>query len=197
MISLRQALDHVDKLKGPPSQALTIDSIKLATLTCRHPLEEFQAKIVKHEKGLGLGKSEGRLKDAGHRVQWGLGGGRNSEVNRLRNYLNVHLNIINTLLLKQGLEQLDIASEQRQTNQNALEKSIKDSLQDLRDVRQNVEEQVLAVRENKTILQTLLNIVGGHIDAPLKALTGVVTKVWYVSPGLATSHFSLGIVVYV
>lgn len=50
------------------------------------------------------------LKDAGRKVQFAFG--RKSEVDRLRNYLNIRVGTVNMLLARQGLEMLKVAAEQ-------------------------------------------------------------------------------------
>ena len=176
MGSLKRALIQVDKLKGRGDQAIAIDQIKCAALTCRYPLEEFLAKIQKYEKSLGLVNSIGKIKDAGRKVQYAFG--KKDEANTLRSYLNIHIGTINMLLLQQGLELLDVASEQTDKNQEGLRDIIEVSSRELREVRGNVEAQTLAVRENKSITQKLFWMVSGEIAAPLRSLGRTVAKVW-------------------
>ena len=95
MCSLGRDLDHVDKLKERGNQAIAVDQIKCAALTCQYPPEDLLSKIKKHEKNLGL-ESSGMLKDAGRKIQWAFG--KRDEVNRLRDYLNIHIGTINMLL---------------------------------------------------------------------------------------------------
>lgn len=166
----------MDKLKGRGDQAIAVDQIKCAALTCRHPLEEFLAKIERYEKSLGLGQSLGKIKDAGRKIQYAFG--RKDEASVLRDYLNIHIGIINMLLVGQGLEMLEVASEQTEKNQEELRGRIESSSRELREVRGNVEAQALAVRENNSIIQKLFWMVSGEIAAPLRALSQTVAKVW-------------------
>ena len=176
MYSLKRALIQVDKLKGRGDQAIAIDQIKCAALTCRYPLEGFLAKIQKYEKSLGLGKSVGRIKDAGRKLQYAFG--KKDEADTLRNYLNIHIGIINMLLVTQGLEMLDVASEQTDKNQEELRDRIEGSSRELRVVKGNVEAQTLAVRENNSLIRKLFWMVSGEVAAPLKSLGQTVAKVW-------------------
>ena len=179
MYSLNRALSQVDKLKGRGDQAIAIDQIKYAALTCRSPIEQFLAKIQKYEKSLGLGKSVNKIIDAGRKVQYA--GEKKDEANKLRRYLNLHIGTINMLMLQHGLERLDIASEQSEQNRRDQEE-IKDRIEscsrELKEVKGNVEAQVLAVRENKSIIYKLFRMVSGEIAAPLKTLSQTVAKVW-------------------
>ena len=174
--SLRRALNQVDKLKGRGDQAIAIDRIKCAALTCKYPLEQFLAKIQKYEKSLGLGKSVAKVRDAGRKIQYALG--RRDEANMLRNYLNLHIGTINMLMLQEGLERLDVASEKSEKNQEETKDGIKVCSRELKGVKGSVEAQVLAVRENNSILQKLFCMVSGEIAAPLKTLSQTVAKVW-------------------
>ena len=174
--SLKLALSQVDKLRGRGDQAIAIEQIKCAALTCSYPVEEFLAKIQKYEKSLGLGKSVDKVRDAGRKVQYAFG--KKDEANRLRNYLNLHIGTINMLMLQEGLERLDVASEKSEKNQEETKDGIDSCSRELKDVKGNVEAQVLAVRENKSMIQKLFWMVSGEIAAPLKTLSQTVAKVW-------------------
>lgn len=123
-----------------------------------------------------MGKSVGKIKDAGRKVQYAFG--KNDEAGKLRNYLNIHIGTINMLLVRQGLEMLDIASEQTSKNQEELRDRIDASSKELGEMRGNVEAQALAVRENTTLIQKLFWMVTGEVAAPLKSLSQTVAKVW-------------------
>lgn len=166
----------MDKLKGRGDQAIAIDQIKCAALTCEDQLKDFLAKIQKYERSLGIGKSVSKIKDAGRKVQYAFG--KKDEANTLRNYLNIHIGTINMLLVRQGLQMLEVASEQTDKNKEELKERIEDSSRELREVRGNVEAQSLAVRENNSIIQKLFWMVSGEIAAPLRSLSQTVTKAW-------------------
>ena len=172
MYSLNRALNQVDKRKGRGDQAIAIDRIKCAALTCRTPIEEFLSKIQKYEKSLGLGIPVNKISDAGRRVQYALG--KKDEANRLRHYLNPHIGTINTVMLQNSLERLDVASEE---SREAIYE-IQSCSRELNEVKRNAEAQVLAIRENKSMMCKLLKMVNGEIAAPLKTLSQTVAKVW-------------------
>ena len=173
---MQRALCQVDKLKGRGNQAIAVDQIKCAALTCRYPLEEFLAKIQKYDKNLGLENLDDKIRTTARKVQYAFT--RKREANTLRDYLNIHIGTINMLLLRQGLEILDVASEQRDKNQDELRDRIEDSSRELREVRGNTKAQALAVRENNTMLRKLFWMVSGDIAAPLRSLGQAVAKVW-------------------
>ena len=150
---------------------------------CRQPLEDFYRKIQKFEKNLGVGNSSGRLKDATRKAQWAFGLGKQAEVDRLRNYLDIHIGVINMQLIQYGFEKVDVASAERAADHQALKNSMDESVREVKGIGGDIQAQVLLVKESRTMIQTLLEMVGGDISAPLKALTGVVTKIWYVLLG--------------
>lgn len=166
----------MDKLKGRGDQAIAVDRIKSFALTCRYQLEDFLVKIQKYEKSLGLGKSVTKIRDAGRKVQYAFG--KKDEATTLRSYLNIHIGTINMLMVLQGLEMLDVASEQTDKNNEELMERIEGSSKELREVKGNVKAQSLAVRENNSIIQKLFWMVSGEIAAPLRSLSQTVTKVW-------------------
>ena len=176
MYSLNRALNQVDKLKGRGDQAIAIDQIKFAALTCRSPIEGFLAKTQKYEKSLGLGKSINKIRDTGRKVQYTLE--KKDEANKLRHYLILHIGTINMLMLQNGLERLDVASEQNRRNQEEIKDKFESCSRELKEVKGNVEAQVLAVRENKSIIYKLFWMVNDEIVAPLKTLSQTVAKVW-------------------
>ena len=145
-------------------------------MTCRYPLEGFLAKAKQHENSLGLGKSSGAIKDFGYKIRWGIG--KKDEVNKLRQYLNIHIGTINMLLAQQGLEMLELAAEQTHEDQEELKNSIEDSTKELRDVRGDLKAQALAVKDSTYTIQKLFRMVAGDVTAPLKALAETVTRVW-------------------
>lgn len=155
-----------------------MDEIKCAALTCRYPLESFLVKIRKYEKTLGLGKTGGSLKSVGHRLCWAFG--TKEEVDRLRNYLNIHVGTINMMLATKGLGQMEVASSKANDTQAAMKDHIERSSMEFNSFRGDIHAQSLAIQENRSIMSKLLQVVGGEVAAPLRSLSDIVTKVWYV-----------------
>ena len=150
---------------------------------CRQPLEDFHRKIQKFEKNLGPGNSSGMLRQAAKKAQWAFGLGKQAEVDRLRSYLDIHIGVINMQLIQYGFEKVDVASAERAADHQALKNSMDESVREVKGIRGDVQAQLLPVKEIKTMIQTLLDMLGGDFSAPLEALTGVVTKIWYVFVG--------------
>ena len=176
MRSLERALLQVEKLKGRGDQAAAIETIRYTALSCRFPLEVFLAKTQKYEKSLGLGKTAGKCKDAGRKVQYAFV--KEDEVNRLRHRLNMRIGTIKVLLLCLGLDMHNVALEHISKNQEELMSSIDTSTRELEEVKGSVQSQTLALRENHSILRKLLWMVNSEIVAPLKSLTQTATNIW-------------------
>lgn len=82
----------MDKVKGRGAQAIAVDQIKCAALTCRHLLEDFLAKICKYEKDLSVQNQNGKIKTATRKVQYAFT--RKKEADTLRSSLNIHIGTI-------------------------------------------------------------------------------------------------------
>ena len=173
--SLKRALVQVEKLNGQGDQAATVDRIKCTALTCRYPLERFLNKIEKYHKSLSVGKSAGKVKDAGKKIQYAFK--TRSEANKLREYLKQHIYIINMSLTEHGVKLLAVASEERKQNQEELRSRIEGSSRELGEVRDNMEAQALAVRSNVSTLRNLFWTVTSEIVVPLKSLSQIVTSI--------------------
>ena len=116
MHSLERALVQVEKLNGQGDQAAAVDRIKCTALACRYPLERFLNKIEKYHQSLGIGKSAGKVKDAGKKIQYALK--TRGEANKLREYLKRHIYIINLSLTEYGVKLLALASEERRSRKS-------------------------------------------------------------------------------
>lgn len=46
---LQHALNEIEQLKCAPDQQAGLNSVKVAALTCQHPLEEFNSKLRKYQ----------------------------------------------------------------------------------------------------------------------------------------------------
>ena len=174
--SLQRTLVQVEKLNGQGAQeAAAIDGIKRHALTCRYPLERFLTKIEKYHKSLGVGKSAGKVKDAGNKIQYAFK--TRGEATKLREYLKQHVYIINMLLIEHGVELLAVAAEERKENQKELKSRMEGSSRQLGEVRGNVEAQAPLIRSIGSMLRNLLWTVTGEIAVPLKSLSQTVTNI--------------------
>lgn len=100
--NVQRALYEIGHLQPSPDQELAINSIKIAALLCKHPLDEFAVKIRKYES---LGKvatiRADQLKQWRMKLQWGLT--MEEEVQRIRLILNAHMASLNVRLSTQGM----------------------------------------------------------------------------------------------
>ncbi len=99
---VQRALHEIEHLQPAPGQELAINSIKIAALLCKHPLDDFAGKIRKYES---LGKvastKAAQLKRWTLKLQWGLT--MEEEVQRIRVILSAHMASLNVRLGTQGL----------------------------------------------------------------------------------------------
>jgi hypothetical protein len=107
---LHNALQHLDKLNTATNPSPSLDSIKYAALSCRHPLEQILNKIQRYDKSLRLwaGYNMKSLRKTADKLRWALG--QMDEIQILQSYINVHVGTINVLLAEHVLESMSIAS---------------------------------------------------------------------------------------
>lgn len=110
-------------------------------------------------------------------MQWAFGPGREDEINKLRNYLHVHIEIVNLQMIQQGFEAMRLDMDEASAEQEALKGSVESSAQELKDIRGDLQAQTLIVKEHGSVVRTLANMVVGEVIAPLTALTNMVSKV--------------------
>lgn len=82
------------------------------------------------------------------------------------------------LMLRQGLQALDITMEESEKGQSELRDRIEESYRTLREVRGSTEAQALAVKENSSMLRKLFWLVSRDMTTPLRALSKAVANVW-------------------
>lgn len=174
--SLERALVQVEKLNGQGAQeAAATDEIKSHALTCRYPLERFLTKIEPYHKSLGVGKSNGKVKDAGKKIQYAFK--TRAEANELREDLKQHIHTINMSLTKHGSKLLAVASQERKENQEELRRRIEGSSRELGELKDNVEAQAPVIRSIGSLLRNLLWTVTSEVAAPLNSLSQTVTNI--------------------
>lgn len=174
--SLQHALVRLDKLQPRGSSSTNIDSIKYTALSCRRPLEHFLGKIKKYDKSLGLWSKEGGLRSAVRKVGWAYG--QKDEVRKLQSYLNVHVGTINILLAEHGLEMMNIASEQAETEHANIRGRLDDTRTILGWIKDNVSAQAIAVKVANSMLCRLFDMISGEIRTTLNSLEEMVARVW-------------------
>ena len=160
--NLKRALNHVDKLPVAPDKNNVVVAIKLAALSCRHPLTEFYKKIQKYDTRLSLRQSKRRVWDWKASVQWSS---LDTEVLQLRHYLSLHVGTINMMLTTHGLEVLNTTVNQVIANQEALQVITRD-----------VQEQGQRLTADKSLLSQLLSVVVDDIVPQLSRLMDIAER---------------------
>ncbi|KAH0562695.1 hypothetical protein GP486_002638 [Trichoglossum hirsutum] len=166
--SLQLVLTHVDKLQPVDEQQLTINAIKCAALSCKHILSEFYSKAQKYEGSLGLGKSNGKLKDLNKKILWRL---HKEEVRQLREKLNIHVGTVNMMLMAHGLEMLNTAAGQSKRYQSDIQKRLDDSCTSVEEIRTGTKTQETSIKDNKSMLTRLFGMIEGDMVPQLVYLT--------------------------
>lgn len=181
---LNGALQQLDKQQSNKAST-NIDSIKYAALSCRRPLEEFLSKIRKYDKSIGVRAKGNVVKSTVGKLRWGLG--QKDEVNKLQNYLNVHVGAINILLAEHSLEKLDIATNQAAADQLHIRERLDSTRSMIQKNGDSLSLQTLLVRNTHDMLARLLRMISGDFEASWKSLGDMVAKVWYVFNHMSTT----------
>jgi hypothetical protein len=177
---LQQALKHLNRLDRNSASlpSLHLDSIKYAALSCRRPLEQFLAKIQKHDKSLGIWGKAGVIASTSHKLQWSFG--HKEEVHKLQNYLNIHVGTINILLAEHGLEKMDFASEKAAEDQLHIREQLEDTRSIVNSISGSLNAQALVVGATQKMTTRLYEMISGEFRTSWRTLGQMVAKVLYV-----------------
>ena len=168
--SLDRALKHVDRLSGP-----TADNIKCAALMCRYPLEEFRRRVTKpYERTLGVRSAAGIAESTKRKLQWTFGKG--GDVAKLRDYLSIHIGIINMELLAAGLESLGSPAGSA-VCQQGVHREMEQSRVALNNLDSRVQNQSSLVRAIESSVGSLLGIIRNDVLSSLKELLQAATNI--------------------
>ena len=100
--NVQRALYDIEHLQPLSGQESTVNGIKIAALLCKHPLDEFAAKLKKYDAlgqyGL-TGKDQ--IRKCRLKLSWGLT--MEEEVQRIRTILSAHMASLNVRLSTLGL----------------------------------------------------------------------------------------------
>jgi hypothetical protein len=173
-----------------------LDSIKFAVVICRQPLEDFLEKIQKYNKAMsrkeqvlvlddisGSTKQSTETRDKGfdfmlklgsaaRRIQWTLT--MRKEIQRLQNYLNLHVGIINVLLAEYCLENMKLDRLERQ---NQMKEMIETSQSTINRLGGNINMQSEMLQETYSRVEVLLRNVT-EWDVPLKSMADMTSQTW-------------------
>lgn len=173
--TLDLTLRHLDRLghKTPTSQ--TLDSIKLAALSCRYSLGKFLEHVRKYDASLGVQSRLSLVQSARRRIQWTVA--MKNDCSRMQNYLHMHIGTINILLTGYGLERVDLASEAAELSTKQIHTQLDASQSLLSTISNNVSAQMLVVRSAQSMLANLHQLVSGELQASWNQFGEAVAQV--------------------
>jgi len=177
--TLERALKHLDGLHKRNEKAeQLLESIKFSAASCQKPLESFLKKIKKYETSLGGASTKHTLRTLPRRVQWQLS--IKDECVKLRNYLNLHISTINTLLLEFSLETLDLHEKAAADNSNVVKELILQGEEKIGDVSRDLHSQTQLITRVNAAVETMIGTVA-EWSGSWKTLNEMVSRIWYVS----------------
>lgn len=177
--SLRKALVHLDQLNSHDVSSTTLNSIKYASLSCQHPLEQFLAKVRKYEQSLSLRGKTNVFQSTTDKLRWTFGS--SEEVKKLQSYLNVHIGTINILLAQYGLERMNIAEQRAETQHLQIRERLDHTQKLVQETKKNTLAQTVVIQNVGYVLGGLYQVVCGPMKVSLESLGQVVAKIWYVA----------------
>jgi hypothetical protein len=173
---LQKALAHLDSLQPQTGDPTNLDSIKLAALSCRQPLEEFLRKIQRYEDSLGINSSRGALKNINEKIQWNFG--EKDAVDRLRKYLSFYVALINMLLVNYGLQSMNIANEQAVQDSLHIRERLEGTHTIVENLQTTTRRQSWLIHNMNSLVTQLFEMVSGDLRTSWQMLFGMVAKVW-------------------
>ncbi|KAF2250016.1 hypothetical protein BU26DRAFT_563901 [Trematosphaeria pertusa] len=162
--TLQQILQQIDQLQSTHPNP-TLDSVKYAALSCRHTLEQFLDKVQKYDHSLGVWSQPSKIRGAVDKLRWGIE--EKDEVRKLQAYLNTHNAMINTLLLKLGLE-----------NMNAGFSSLKISGDRIQEITEDTHQSVVCIEQSVKKQEGLLDNFGLSLPKLIRALAQDFGSSW-------------------
>ncbi|KAF3040939.1 hypothetical protein E8E12_007860 [Didymella heteroderae] len=158
--ALSTALRHLDRLEHTPVTAANVASVKYAALSCRHPLEEFLAKVQKFEKDLGPRRMSSKWQATTSKLKWSFG--QKDNVKRLQTYLDVHIGTINILLAEHGLELMNLAEKTTRAHSSQVRDQLDATQGYLVKLKKSASAQALALRNVQFVLGDLHRAILGE-----------------------------------
>jgi hypothetical protein len=174
--TIQIALRHLDSLEHISPHSSYLDSIKFAALSCRQPLEQFLHKIKKYERSLGYGSKANTVITTTNKLRWAAR--KQEEVQKLQNYLNLHVTTINMLLAEHGLAVMNIATEKAKSDSVFIRERLDQTRGLLHRVRDSLADQQLVMRNTQSLLSKLFEMVNSEFRTSWKSLGGIVANIW-------------------
>ncbi|KAK4158665.1 hypothetical protein QBC43DRAFT_10485 [Cladorrhinum sp. PSN259] len=143
---------------------------------CRYPLEEFSKRIIKpYEKTLGVKSTAGIAEITKRKLQWTFG--NRGEVAKLRDYLGIHIGIINMELLTAGLGGLG-STTGSMICQPDTQRELEESRVALRNLDSRVQNQSSLVRAMESSIASVLSIIRNDVLGSLKEVLQAATSIF-------------------
>ncbi|KAF2756394.1 hypothetical protein EJ05DRAFT_501898 [Pseudovirgaria hyperparasitica] len=170
---LKRALHEIEHLKCSPEQERDVNAVKVAALRCRHPLEDFEKKLVKYWSiGTQPTSTTGRIVRIGRKVQWSVS--MQDDVDRLRAVIAAHVGSLNMRLLTLGLNAILLESStlaDASTSSDALQR-------EMPAIRSEIINMSGMVSKSTTMLSSLKDLVTLNLVPQLSHLTDFALKIW-------------------
>ncbi|KAF2131475.1 hypothetical protein P153DRAFT_374341 [Dothidotthia symphoricarpi CBS 119687] len=173
--ALDAALRHLDRLNSNDPDSTRVDSIKYAALSCRHPLEEFLAKIKRYENSLDSRSCSGAVRSTADKIRWTFG--QKDDIKRLQTYLNVHIGTINMLLAQYGLERIHVTSKKSEADALRIYEQVNTTQTMVIGLQQSVPAQALVLHKVYSMLGSVYDLVRGDIKSSLDHLEQIVSTI--------------------
>lgn len=209
---LEQTLRRLDALRpvdakvpgdGGHREASSLDSIKVAALSCRHPLEQFLQGVRKkygrslgdagHSSGAATARS-GRVRAAVDKVRFAFW---RDDIQTFQSYLSVHIGTINMMLAEHGFERLDrIASSMATKDEEESRRIVKEKMADAQEISSNLQgslfSQLGAVFNGQAVMNRLLRMMSYDIRSTLSSIETTVAKLWLVTTACVFLRSTMG-----
>jgi len=99
--NLERALNVIKALPDDENQYPTLDTIKQTATDCQSVLDSYATRLLKYQKSLGTGQSDGVIKDAAKKIRWNLS--MKHDIQSMREYVAQHVATLNLQLGVEGL----------------------------------------------------------------------------------------------
>lgn len=99
--NLEHVLNVIKALPDDGSQYQNLDAIKQTATDCQSMLDRYATRLLKYQKSLGAGQSDGVVKDAAKKIRWTLS--MKQDVQSMREYVAQHVATVNAQLGVEGL----------------------------------------------------------------------------------------------
>ncbi|KAL9027940.1 MAG: hypothetical protein Q9196_003619, partial [Gyalolechia fulgens] len=168
------ALHEIEHLQPSPGQESAINSIKIAALLCKNPLDEFAVKLKKYRAlGTLASSKKEQLKNWKVKLQWGLT--MEEEVQRIRTVLGAHMASLNVRLSTQGIITTSAAIHRI----DAVDEKVAQTRDVMLAIRNDTRSQNSAIHQSSSYLHNIIRTVqNSNLVPQMAALLDIANRVW-------------------